>query len=112
MEDSDPADDPRKYIRLAAALRGMITDSTLIPGQPVPSITRIAAERGWARGTCRHALQILQDEGLVTFVPGLGYYVVAKLSSAAGSKSSVIALGQITRRVRRCAAAARAGVVP
>jgi DNA-binding GntR family transcriptional regulator len=83
MEDSDP----RKYIRLTAALRGMITDSSLIPGQPAPSITRIAAERGWARGTCRHALQILQDEGLVTFVPGRGYYVAARLPSAAGSKS-------------------------
>jgi DNA-binding GntR family transcriptional regulator len=80
MEGSDPASDPRKYIRLAAALRGMITDSTLMPGQPAPSITRIAAERGWARGTCRHAFQILQDEGIVMFVPGLGYHVVAKRS--------------------------------
>jgi hypothetical protein len=35
MEDSNP----RKYIRLTAALCGMITDSTLIPGQPAPSRT-------------------------------------------------------------------------
>jgi DNA-binding GntR family transcriptional regulator len=85
MEDSDP----RKYIRLAAALRGMITDSTLIPGQPAPSITRTATERGWARGTCRHALQILQDEGLVTFLPGLGYYVAAESSSSTSSRSTL-----------------------
>jgi DNA-binding GntR family transcriptional regulator len=87
MEDSEPAGDPRKYIQLAAALRGMITDRTLMPGQPAPSITRIAADRSWARGTCRHALQILQDEGLLTIVPGLGYYVAVRLPGAAGSKA-------------------------
>lgn len=71
-----PEDDPRKYVQLANELRRQIKDGALRPGQPVPSITELAAERGWSRGTCRQAMQTLTDEGLVGRTPGLGYYVV------------------------------------
>lgn len=81
----DEADDPRKHIQLANELRKQIEDGTLRPGQPVPSITELAAERGWARGTCRHSMQILADEGLVRRTAGLGYYVVFRGSSESGS---------------------------
>lgn len=73
-----PEDDPRKYLRLAAELRGRIEDGSLKPGEPVPSITVLALERGWARQTCGKALRILRDEGLLMWVPGLGYYVRGK----------------------------------
>lgn len=70
-----PEVDPRKYVRLAAELRRQIAEGTLRPGQSTPSITRLAAERGWARGTCAEALQKLEGEGLLTRIPGLGYHV-------------------------------------
>jgi DNA-binding transcriptional MocR family regulator len=50
-------------------------DGTLEPGQPAPSITRLSQEHGHARPTCSKALRILEGEGLLTRIPGLGYYV-------------------------------------
>lgn len=71
-------DNPTKYIRLAAILRGQIENGTLPPGGPVPSITDLCAEYGWARQTCGHALRLLEQEGLLLRYPGLGYYVARK----------------------------------
>jgi len=68
--------DPRAYVRLAAMLRGQITDGTLQSGQPTPSITTLTQEHGVARQTAAKALGVLEAEGLVHRVPGLGYYVV------------------------------------
>lgn len=67
--------DPRKYVRLAAQIRRGIEDGTLRPGDPVPSITALAADGGWARQTCAKALRVLQAEGYLVRVNGLTYYV-------------------------------------
>lgn len=67
--------DPRAYRRLAALIRQQIGDGTLRPGRPVPSITGLSQEHGHARQTCSKALRILEREGLVVRIPGLGYYV-------------------------------------
>lgn len=45
------------------------------PGQPVPSITTLTQDHGVARQTAAKALRLLESEGLVHRVPGLGYYV-------------------------------------
>jgi GntR family transcriptional regulator len=68
-------DDPRAYMRLASLLRQQISDGTLRPGQPTPSITTLTQEHGIARQTAAKALRLLEAEGLVYRVPGLGYYV-------------------------------------
>jgi GntR family transcriptional regulator len=44
-------------------------------GQPVPSITTLTQDHGVARQTAAKAPQMLESEGLVYRVPGLGYYV-------------------------------------
>lgn len=80
----NPEDDPRKYVQLANELRRQIKDGTLGPGQRVPSITVLAAERGWSRGPCRTAMQVLADEGLVWRTPGVGYSVAVQGSSVPG----------------------------
>jgi DNA-binding GntR family transcriptional regulator len=67
--------DPWAYILLAAIVRQQINDGTLPPGRPAPSITRLSQEHGHARPTCGKALRMLEDEGLLTRIPGLGYYV-------------------------------------
>ena len=67
--------DPRAYIRIAALLRERITGGELIPGQAMPSITRLCADHGVARQTAAHALHVLRDAGLVHRVPGLGYHI-------------------------------------
>jgi DNA-binding GntR family transcriptional regulator len=67
--------DPRAYRRLAALIRRQISDGTLQPGRPAPSITSLSQEHGHARQACSKALRILEGEGLVARIPGLGYYV-------------------------------------
>ena len=72
--DLDEAD-PRPYVRLAARLRRQILDGEVAPGQRVPSITALSQESGHARQTCGKAMQLLEREELLRFIPGLGYYV-------------------------------------
>ena len=64
-------------MRLAARLRREIAEGKLTPGMPTPSITTLSQQYGHARQTCAKALRTLEDEGLLTRVPGLGYYVTA-----------------------------------
>jgi DNA-binding GntR family transcriptional regulator len=70
--------DPRAYVRLAAILRKEISEGTLGVGKPTPSITTLSQQYGHARQTCAKALRLLEEEGLLTRVPGLGYYVKSK----------------------------------
>ena len=74
MTDDTDANDP-KYKRLTAEIRIWLDHGMFQPGEPVPSITDLAADRGWSRGTCARALQALAKEGRLEFYPGLGYYV-------------------------------------
>ena len=67
--------DPRVYIRIADEVRQKITDGTLRSGMPVPSITTLSQEHGTARETAAKALRLLETEGLVKRIQGLGYYV-------------------------------------
>jgi DNA-binding GntR family transcriptional regulator len=60
---------------MAAVVRQQIAAGALQPGQPAPSIPHLAREYGHARPTCSKALRLLEDEGLLIRVPGLGYYV-------------------------------------
>jgi DNA-binding GntR family transcriptional regulator len=68
-------EDPRAYVRIADQVRQQIIAGQLEPGQPVPSITTLTQGHGVARQTAAKALQLLESEGLVYRVPGLGYYV-------------------------------------
>ena len=70
-------DDPRAYVRIAATVRQRITTGQLTPGQPVPSITSLVQEHGVARQTAAKALRMLETEGLLRRIPGLGYYVAS-----------------------------------
>jgi DNA-binding GntR family transcriptional regulator len=67
--------DPRAYVRLAAILRQQIADGTLRPGGKTPSLTRLSQEYGHTLLTCSKALRMLEGEGLLTRIPGLGYHV-------------------------------------
>jgi GntR family transcriptional regulator len=62
-------------MRIAADVRQGLSEGRWARGEPVPSITTLSQEYGVARQTAAKALQLLVDEGLLTRVPGLGYYV-------------------------------------
>lgn len=67
--------DPRAYVRIAGVLRELISSQVLPPGSRAPSITRLCREHGHTRQTCGKAMRLLEREGLLHRVPGLGYYV-------------------------------------
>lgn len=71
-------DDPRRYVQIAAAIRGMVSDGELRPGDPAPSITTLTQDHGVARQTAAKALRLLEGEGLLEKWPGLGYFVTEK----------------------------------
>ena len=79
--------DPRLYVRLAAWLRSQILAFEVAPGQRVPSITALSQELGCARQTCGKAVRLLEREGLLTFVPGLGYYASTVTEAASHGAS-------------------------
>jgi DNA-binding GntR family transcriptional regulator len=64
-------------MQMAARLRREITEGQRAAGTPVPSITAMSAEYGYSRGTCAHALRLLEAEGVLVRFPGLGYFVAA-----------------------------------
>ena len=57
-----------KWARVAAAVRGQITDGTLRPGQPAPSGAALSRLTGYSTLTCRRALRALVADGVL--IPG------------------------------------------
>jgi len=72
MADSN---DPRRYIRLAATIRAQIADGTYPAEARLPSISSLCEQHHLSRQTAGKALRLLENEGLVRRVPGLGYHV-------------------------------------
>jgi hypothetical protein len=70
--------DPRRYMRIAAELRAQISSGGLVPGDKLPPIGALIRDRKVSRETAGKGLQVLEQEGLVMRVPGLGYYVAAR----------------------------------
>jgi GntR family transcriptional regulator len=68
--------DPRRYIQLAATLRAQITDGMLAKDDRIPSISALCEDYHLSRQTAGKALRLLEGEGLIYRVPGLGYHVV------------------------------------
>lgn len=63
------------YTRLYNVLRDRILGSTYEPGGKLPTERELCEEFGISRITCRHALRLLQEQGLVERLPGKGTFV-------------------------------------
>jgi GntR family transcriptional regulator len=68
--------DPRAYMRLAESIRVRIASGTYPPDKPLPSIRELRETSGHSRQTVGKTMRVLEREGLVYRVPGLGYYAV------------------------------------
>lgn len=74
-ESVDPASDRAVYRQIADHLRSAIERGRFLPGEQIPSETKLMQHYGVARMTIRSALRLLADEGLVTAEHGRGVYV-------------------------------------
>jgi DNA-binding GntR family transcriptional regulator len=66
------------YQQLADQLRQGITSGEYGPRQAIPSLKQLQQRTGLAMGTIQHAIQVLEDEGLVYTVSGRGTFVSPK----------------------------------
>lgn len=59
-----------KYAQIAASIRAQTADGVLMPGEPAPSGAALSRVTGYSVLTCRRALRILINDGVL--VPGTG----------------------------------------
>jgi GntR family transcriptional regulator len=62
-------------MRLAALIREQIASGKLAPGDRLPPIAVLRRDYGHSRQTVGKAMRVLEGEGLIFRVQGLGYYV-------------------------------------
>jgi DNA-binding transcriptional MocR family regulator len=68
--------DRRAYVRVADELRGQIADGRLPAGELIPPIKKLCLDSGYSRPCVGRSLRLLEREGLIARVPGIGYYVL------------------------------------
>ena len=78
---------PRKAnsAQVAASIPGQITSGTLAPGDRLPPERQLSVQYSVARGTVRHALNLLERQNLVETRAGSGTYVVGNTPTAANA---------------------------
>jgi GntR family transcriptional regulator len=74
----DPLSATPVYTQLVRLITARIESGELQPDRPLPSEPHLASEYGVSRGSVRHAIAILRDQGLVITVPGRGNYVAER----------------------------------
>jgi GntR family transcriptional regulator len=72
----NPLDPVPVYRQLSGILRARIERGEFAPRQPLPSEAHLMSEYGVSRGSVRHALQVLAEEGLTITIQGRGTYVL------------------------------------
>ncbi|GAA2576818.1 GntR family transcriptional regulator [Actinomadura fulvescens] len=75
LPELDPTSDRPVFKQIADHLRAAIDRKDLSPGERLPSESQLISHYDVARMTVRHALQILQSEGLTVAEHGKGVFV-------------------------------------
>ncbi len=73
-----PADEPFVYERLVADITAMIRGGTLRPGDRIPSVRRMSAQRGVSIPTVLHAYHLLEARRVIGARPQSGFYVLPR----------------------------------
>jgi GntR family transcriptional regulator len=66
--------DPRAYMKLAALLRDQVASGELPPGERL-AMKVLCGKTGHSRQTVGKAMRVLERDGLIYRVTGLGYHV-------------------------------------
>ena len=85
-----------KYYQVAAALKALIAQGKLQPGDQIPTEESLVKSHGVSRGTVRKALQLLIDENLVESTQGRGSFVTDQ-----AKKSTYFSLTSFEDEMRR-----------
>lgn len=73
--DSKPRDRLPPYRKIAEDLRAEIKAGRYLPGQQVPSVTKLCESYNVTRNTAIRALRVLKDDGWIVVEQGWGSFV-------------------------------------
>jgi len=78
--------DQRAWVPVANALLDCIASGAVRAGSRVPPVTSLGVECPLAPGTTGRAFRALADEGVLYWVPGLGYHVRTRFTIAVSDR--------------------------
>lgn len=78
-EAPDPADPTPRYLRLASAIRRLVSEGTFRPGEALPAERVLSSIAGYSRVTIRRAIEELLREGILSRRHGSGTYVARRI---------------------------------
>lgn len=86
--------DRTSYVEIATYLRRLITDGKLVPGDKMPSQTKILERFGSTPTTVNRAFQVLKAERLTVAKPGVGTVVAERPRFAATAAARLKRIGR------------------
>jgi hypothetical protein len=78
--------DPREWVQMANALLHCIASGAVRAGSRVPPVTSLGLKAAVAPGAAGRAFRVLASEGVLCWVPGLGYHVRTSITVAASTR--------------------------
>ena len=83
IQTKTPAAPAPLYLELARTLHELVEQGTLRPGHRVPSVRRMALQRGVSISTVLQAYTVLENHGVLEARPQSGFYVRPRLAARA-----------------------------
>ena len=78
--------DRREWVQVANALLDCIASGAVRAGSRVPPVTSLGLEAAVAPGAAGRAFRVLASEGVLCWVPGLGYHVRTRFTVAVSTR--------------------------
>jgi DNA-binding transcriptional regulator YhcF (GntR family) len=76
MPPTESSTEPFAYERLVSDITGLIRAGTLRPGDRIPSVRRMSAQRGVSIPTVLQAYRVLEARRVIGARPQSGFYVL------------------------------------
>ena len=100
LVDVDPADPRSVYRQIADEIRRCVSVGILKTDEPLPAISKLAAQLKVNANTVQHAYRTLESEGVVYVKRGMGTFVSTRAVELGRGKQAVVAR-QIAERMLR-----------
>jgi hypothetical protein len=78
--------DPREWVQVANALLDCIASGAVRAGSRVPPVTSLGLKAAVAPGAAGRVFRVLASEGVLCWVPRLGYHVQTSITVAVSSR--------------------------